>query len=565
MFLILLLFVAALSLEGIGTYTSVIGLAATFASDPVILILAVVLDFCKIIGVNTLAKSWSKLGKAIKTYMIASTLVLSIITSAGVAGYMSNSFQKAMLPHQGNDIALVNLKSEQDRLNTRKIDIDKQISQLPANNVKGRQRLMASFKKETDHLNSRLIEIDTQMPALQTSQVKINSDVGSIMYFAEVAKITPTQAVAVVIGLIIFVFDPMAIIFLITANRLLSVRKEEKPEAKKQTIIDMDKVIVIPDEPKIEEPIPEPMLTIQPEVKEPAVDELIGVTPEPKQEVILEPFMEIQPHVAPDVSVAIEAPQKELTPDPANWPFAPTPIEPTLELLPIDEIEEPEELKVEPLMLEYNGVEEIETPIEPIQINETIPLLGYVEEATNIKVNENALDDSPVAIEDEVQIHADVKPQELNAITIEEGFNIVKEALQPARDAYKEKILNEPALEDILKDILKDDTGTMTQEERVRLDKALDRIFAIETISVPPVAVEEPKIEAAIEIMPEKIEAIQEAPDVIEEVKPQSFEHDIQSYTMLDDPALDHIQGSKVKHIGTHWINPKLLEIYSKK
>lgn len=558
MFLILLLFMAALSLEGIGTYISVIGLAATFAADPIILTLAVVLDFCKIIAVNTLAKSWGKIGNAIRVYLIASTLVLSLITSAGVAGYLSNSFQKAMLPNQGNDIALVNLKSEQERLYSRKKEIDQQISQLPPNQVKSRQRLMESFKPETDHINTRLIEIDTELPKLQTSQVKMHTEVGSIMYLAEVADIAPTTAVGIIIAMIVFVFDPMAIVFLITANSLLRRRKEE-PEPEPPT----PEKMIIDEEPEVQAIVEEPIVEVQPKpIVEPILPEVEKPIDWSKVQADYQEFIAKDPYVetispppsftpqveelkidnvnwpyappksieeetfakaASDLIESFKAPKAKIE-DPANWPFPNTPYTPTpkLELV---EIAKPEIIvdAIETLPEPIDAIFEVVKPLDP-------PLLNYT---TDVVVH-----------------HADdAQPEPMD---VQEGIDILKAALEPTRQLFIKEIVPavvpapevlEPEIAEVLKEILNDVSTPLSDEERVKLDRALDKVSLD--------GEEERKIE---ELVVQQV-ANKVTPDAILET-PTS---------LLEDAALDEVPNANVQYVGPMWINPKLLEIYDSK
>lgn len=565
MTLILLLFLAALSLEGIGTYISVIGLAATFAADPIILTMAVVLDFCKIIAVNTLAKKWSSLAKTIRTYLIASTLVLSIITSAGVAGYLSNSFQKAMLPNQGNNIALVSMKAEQERLYSRKKEIDAQISQLPANQVKGRQRLMASFKGETDHINKRLNEIDTEMPKVQTTQAKLHSDVGSIMFLADVANISPEKAVGIIIALIIFVFDPMAIVFLITANGLLTRREKdklEKPDPEPEVVID-EKDVIEPDPVQDKKPAqedfswaatggaPEPTPTPKVELELVPMEE----KPEapfpiyqPDRSEILEPFVQrfieiennpAEPFVAEVVTddgwihheenePPVIIPEYVPTPTPDAWPF-PTSTKIT------DPIVEPE-------------VEEVEVEDDEEEMDSTpypFPLEAPREESI---VHEEA--DEPESLyTTDVEVHHVGEPEPME---VDEGLAILQQALQPVREAMTQE--EEPHLEEVLKEILKDGNGSMTDAEREKLDRALDRIFALEPQREPS---DEPEVEEVEEHQPALIEVPVADPVEAEQVP--------DSYSLLDNPNLDNIKGTDVQFVGPVWVNPKLLEIYDTK
>jgi hypothetical protein len=566
MILVLLLFMAALSLEGIGTYISVIGLAATFASDPIILTMAVVLDFCKIIAVNTLAKSWGKLGGAIRTYMICSTLVLSIITSAGVAGYLSNSFQKATLPNQGNDIALVNLKSEQERLYTRKKEIDIQISQLPANQIKGRQRLMTSFKPETDHINQRLIEIDTEMPKLQTSQAKLHTEVGSIMFLAETAGISPNTAVGIIIALIIFVFDPMAIVFLITANNLLNRRKGEKKEEGKPELVAPEKII-IDEEP---EPIVEtPAIEAKAEVVEPVYADINRpeinwneAKPDHSEFVAKGDYAET---IEPPPSFVPQV--EELKIDNVNWPYAPplSTEEETFAKAATDLIasfKEPKAKIDDPTNWPF-PMAKPEDRIQPEPELELVPIEESPEEVPAPK---------PQYGTDVVVYHiGEPEPME-----VQEGIDILKAALEPTREAYMASQMSinmpepavdepisfidpvapqiedvkEPALEEILKEILADKDGSLSDEERAKLDRALDRIFS-----------NEPQKKAVADFDLEELVTVHLDPEPIPDAIP--VEAVELPPSLLDDPTLDEVVGANVQHIGPMWVNPKLLEIYA--
>jgi len=164
MIFILLTFLAALSIETIGTYISVLGLAAIFASNPIIMVMAVVLDFAKLVTVSFVYKKWTTMNKLMRVYMMIASVVLMTITSAGAFGYLSAEFQQAVIPNKESSIKMQSLTDEQARLQARKLDIDKQIADAPQTGrgaVNNRIKLINSFKEETQRVNARLAEIDT--------------------------------------------------------------------------------------------------------------------------------------------------------------------------------------------------------------------------------------------------------------------------------------------------------------------------------------------------------------------------------------------------------------------
>jgi len=527
MFLVLLLFLAAMSLEGIGTYISVIGLSAAFAADPIILTMAVILDFSKIIAVSALSKKWAKLNAAIKVYLIASTIVLMTITSSGVAGYLSNSFQKAILPTQGNQIVLDNLVKEQQTLTERKKEIDKQISQLPANNVRGRQKLMAEFKPEADRINSRLAEIDAKLPLLQTQKVEQHSEVGPIIFLAEALGISVEKAVSIVIAMIIFVFDPLSIVFLITGNRLLNVRAEEKKQE---------------EEEKRSHPV-EPLI----------------------------PFSNHETRKDDTLQTALEeagwAPVKDNYPAPEWGAFD--------DDLAVDQ-EITRQAVREKHLEELTRLEEMATGQKAPSVEEPAPFTELPEDFFK-KLPQG---------------------QDLQLVPIEEPKVIVNEPTSPEvppifpldPKPVVEQVQEEPQkeyLDEVLKQIHSYANGTLSGEDKQRLEQAIDRIFTPQAQETPPVEAEPEQVE---EIIPHQVASSDAVPVAMEEdleiqqdpklEEPEAqieseqalndlvhgeistIDYQQQPKSALDDPSLNHIKGANHEFVGPHWINPKLQEIY---
>lgn len=228
-FFIFLLFLSAFFIEGIGTYISIVGLSTLFAGSIVVALMMLAIDMGKITGISFLYKYWGEINIVMKTYMTIAAAVLIAITSTGAFGFLSGEFQKAMSGNSQNTVLIQSMTDEQSRLQKRKEEIDKQIAQLPQNNVRGRTQLIRQFDPEVKRINARLAEIDTKLPELKISTIEKSVKIGPILYVAEAFKITPEEAVKWVILTIIFVFDPFAIVLLIAGNFLIERRKKEIP------------------------------------------------------------------------------------------------------------------------------------------------------------------------------------------------------------------------------------------------------------------------------------------------------------------------------------------------
>ena len=273
---IILIFATAFLMEAIGSYISVVGLSDFFSGDKVILLMGVILDIAKLVSVSFLYQSWDKLTRFMRYYMTTAVVVLMLITSSGAFGYLSAAFQQALQPNKELAVQvdsvkreLAILQPEKQSLTASKERIDVQIANLPNESVRGRQRLMASFKPEQDRINSRMQVIDkrvaeltTQQLTLETDTLKRNVHTGPITYVAETFGVTQEQASKYVILLIIFVFDPLAVMLVIAGNFLL-MHKELQPKEPVKTIEEVKSAPPLtPDWPEIDDAQREDLATV---------------------------------------------------------------------------------------------------------------------------------------------------------------------------------------------------------------------------------------------------------------------------------------------------------------
>ena len=531
MFLIFLIFLAALSIEVIGAYISVLGLAAAFASDPIILTMSVILDFCKVIAVSTLAKRWNYIDKARKGFLVASTVILMIITSSGVAGYLSNSFQKAMIPNQGNSIVLQNDLQERDRLQARKKEIDVQISQLPATNVRGRQKLITSFKPETDHINQRLNEIDAEIPKLQTTEVQQNTEVVPVMFMSKALNMPPEHAVLIIIGMIVFVFDPMAIVFLITGNDLLNKRRKIQADEKAQAqIIDQE----------LAESEPTPQVEDEPKAEGPMI--ITNLAP-PDEFPVTREYVEQQ--IAPTVPDAIPVTTVSIPKLTRAEYRAPTKPKKFVQAFGPKSVTT---INKVPVNTEVEVIKEVQVPVETIKEVEVVK-------------------EVPVPVEVIKEVVKEVPVEVIKEVPVE----VIKEVPVQVDDADR--------LDKVLKEIFEHDGAgkQLTDEERNRLNKALDRIFPptekLEPLRHPeadPVQVQVVEDVTFQTVLPEEptpaIEDEQALKDLTHTEIAQEVELSPESTvtipSSLNDPTLDQIRGSNGYFVGENFADKNIVKLY---
>ena len=250
--MILLTLLTALLLSGVAGYYSVIGLAAIFPGSfwPII-IMGSTLESAKLVTVSWLYRNWKLVPVGMKMYLTSASVILMLITSMGIFGYLS----KAHLEHSADNAPIVSkvqlldekIKVAKENLDAnRKIikQFDEQVDQTMgrsndekgiANSVsirKNQQKERNRIQSENETYQKKIAELNEERLPLQIELQKAESDFGPIKYVAELIygsgeKDIVDKAVRLVIMLIMVVFDPLAVLLLIAANMSLQERKEE--------------------------------------------------------------------------------------------------------------------------------------------------------------------------------------------------------------------------------------------------------------------------------------------------------------------------------------------------
>jgi|TARA_B100001094_G_scaffold326854_1_gene383810 hypothetical protein len=92
MFMAILTLLTALSISAVAIYYSIAGLAAIFAAAAIpIMIMGTVLEVGKLVTASWLYQNWKAAGLAIKTYLSIAVVVLMLITSMGIFGFLSKA------------------------------------------------------------------------------------------------------------------------------------------------------------------------------------------------------------------------------------------------------------------------------------------------------------------------------------------------------------------------------------------------------------------------------------------------------------------------------------------
>ncbi len=260
----------SLAVAGCAAYFSVWGLSQLFAGASLsVIIMASILEIGKIVSTTALHRYWNKLATGLRIYLTISVVVLMIITSAGIYGFLSNAYQKTankLELHEGAVGVLDGKKkifTDAVVANNKIIDSkNKRIDQLSGlrttqeNRIDAARSNTSALRGDINSSNSEIQRLSTEIDALnvknsvlndsiskyQTKALEVKSgsdiagEVGPLKYVSELTGVAMDRVVNYMILLLIFVFDPLAIALVLTTNRIFQIEKEEEEEELKKTI-----------------------------------------------------------------------------------------------------------------------------------------------------------------------------------------------------------------------------------------------------------------------------------------------------------------------------------------
>jgi len=258
MFLTLITFISAISISLIAAGYSILGLATLFAGAYIpIIAMGSALEVGKLVAASWLYHNWRRnIPKSLKAYLFTSIIILVFITSMGIFGFLSKAHLDQVRPTGNNavQIALIDKQINQQELIIERAEntlnrLDKALDVYIAKEYVTRGlKERKKQKEERDFLNTEIKNAMDEIAKLTNAksdidieQLKIEADVGPLKYVAELiygenAKDNFDSAVRIIILILIFVFDPLAVLLLIAANISLNQWRDKRDERKTDTM-----------------------------------------------------------------------------------------------------------------------------------------------------------------------------------------------------------------------------------------------------------------------------------------------------------------------------------------
>jgi len=254
-----LVWLSAFILAACAAFVSVSGLSKLFAGGGLaIYIMIGGLEFSKLVSASLLHRYWNDLSVLIRTYLTIGVIILISITSIGIYGYLSDGYKKvsSVMGVEQSELAIYEAKKSRfekniadnertivyrtDRvtsLTNLRVQQENRLDSLLAKNyVSNANKIRTDIDKSSDEISKINSEINNLLAtnsilydSIAGYQVRINdvsnnsevtSELGPLMFLSETTGLPMQSVVNYLIIIIMLVFDPLAVILLISANKI---------------------------------------------------------------------------------------------------------------------------------------------------------------------------------------------------------------------------------------------------------------------------------------------------------------------------------------------------------
>ena len=250
----LLIAFSALSVSLSAAFYSISGLSKLFAGAALaVIIMAASLEIAKLVIASLLYQYRKTLPKLLKYYLSIACVVLILITSMGIYGFLSAAYQETAAKAGNIDAQITLIETKRNNIkeqlvvyNEEKSSINKSVTSLRnglSNNIiqytdtSGNivtttssstrraleKQLDQAIERQTiinakvDNLNDKIFQYETEIVEVRTSDA-VSSELGPLKYLSGLTGIPMDQIINYLLLTIIFVFDPLAIALVVAAN-----------------------------------------------------------------------------------------------------------------------------------------------------------------------------------------------------------------------------------------------------------------------------------------------------------------------------------------------------------
>jgi hypothetical protein len=260
--------ITALIIAACSATFSVYGFSKLFAGSRLaIIVMLSILEIAKIISVSMIYNYKKKLPKMLQKYLFGAIFVLMFFTSLGTYGFMANAYQKSsdlvststtkeVYNVEQQDLSAERVKNYREQLTSyksRKETLNQQRSSQEQRLTRAQEalnrRMIDQARNDIKQSDTEIKDINSRIDSAYNGIAKENDnlntlkkdsynireqgrkiDVGPLRYLSKLFSNSMDSIVTILILILVFVFDPLAVVLWLSTNAIVKAEKDQKPK-----------------------------------------------------------------------------------------------------------------------------------------------------------------------------------------------------------------------------------------------------------------------------------------------------------------------------------------------
>lgn len=207
---------SAAAVSALGATFSVLGMGKLFSGAMLaVWLMSGALELAKFTVAAYLHQTWSNIGFIFRTYLISSVVILSIITSMGIFGFLSDAYNASSAILESENIRLQRLQNEQTQANAEIARIIRSIDEIPSDRITKKMKARADVEPAIKDLNAKIGRTEAQIADAKIKIIEVKQKVGPLIYISKAFNLDIDTVVKYLILVLVSVFDPLAICLVI--------------------------------------------------------------------------------------------------------------------------------------------------------------------------------------------------------------------------------------------------------------------------------------------------------------------------------------------------------------
>lgn len=225
LWIIIGLALSATAVSILGATFSIVGIGKLFSGALVaVWLMAGALELAKFVVAAYLHQTWYRIGFVFRAYLVSCVVVLSLITSMGIFGFLSDAYSTSSAILESENIKLERLQSELSMANSEVARINRSIDEIPVQRITKKMQARAEVEPFIRELKVKIGNIESQITQAKLKIIEVKQKVGPLIYISKSFSMDIDTVVKYLIFVFVLVFDPLAICLVIAFSDALIKR-----------------------------------------------------------------------------------------------------------------------------------------------------------------------------------------------------------------------------------------------------------------------------------------------------------------------------------------------------